>query len=598
MKEILQNIIFPNLENENLKRQYQLFYRGVKGALLEENGSTVLYLPDHVCVEFNTYFNGLSMEKWKRYTDVLDFSLQLTVKGSFQLRVVGFVLNGPTPETSLLFENDYSYSEPFTLSVPIPDNECRMVAFEIVTKRGFALYSGNYVGNFTSSNDVNLSIATTTCRKEKFIISNVNLLKDKILDQKEELAKHLFIHIVDNGRTLEKKNLPDHPQIFLHPNKNVGGSGGFARGMMESLHQKETITHVLLMDDDVMLQPESIRKTYVLLKHLKPEYQDSFISGAMLYLENLHIQKEDIGTVGGNASFRPLKREFNQEFLWDNLKNEEEYPLAENSYAAWWYCCIPVKTIRENGLPMPLFVRGDDVEYGLRCKPKHILTMNGICVWHMGFAGKFNANMDFYQVNRNLFIVQAMGTMPRVNVYEKSRWDFERLIYRFDYSSAELCIRAMKDYLQGPEYISVDRGEEILKENSNYVHKMVPLENFGGDPYADVPMPIILRTRFFFTKNGVFGLRHKYDERPAFIPFNDSFLPGKIAYKSKLYAVNMDNRSGYLLTRDDKKARQLYREYKTVEKKIKSENDRLHKEYEEAKNVFTTEDFWRKYLDI
>ena len=199
MKEILQNIIFPNLENENLKRQYQLFYRGVKGALLEENGSTVLYLPDHVCVEFNTYFNGLSMEKWKRYTDVLDFSLQLTVKGSFQLRVVGFVLNGPTPETSLLFENDYSYSEPFTLSVPIPDNECRMVAFEIVTKRGFALYSGNYVGNFTSSNDVNLSIATTTCRKEKFIISNVNLLKDKILDQKEELAKHLFILWIMGG---------------------------------------------------------------------------------------------------------------------------------------------------------------------------------------------------------------------------------------------------------------------------------------------------------------------------------------------------------------------------------------------------------------
>ena len=79
---------------------------------------------------------------------------------------------------------------------------------------------------------------------------------------------------------------------------------------------------------------------------------------------------------------------------------------------------------------MPIFVRGDDVEYGLRCNPGFI-TMNGICVWHMGFAGKFNVGMDHYQVNRNLLINQAVtGLIDDVNVIRKTQLDFRKHILR------------------------------------------------------------------------------------------------------------------------------------------------------------------------
>ena len=46
------------------------------------------------------------------------------------------------------------------------------------------------------------------------------------------------------------------------------------------------------------------------------------------------------------------------------------YEDTAQQYAGWWYCVIPTATIEREGLPLPLFVRSDDAEYALRCKPK------------------------------------------------------------------------------------------------------------------------------------------------------------------------------------------------------------------------------------
>lgn len=73
--------------------------------------------------------------------------------------------------------------------------------------------------------------------------------------------------------------------------------------MLESLIQTPKATHVLLMDDDVLILPESIKRTYALLKVLKPLYHNCFVSGAMLYYENMSTQHEDIGTVTTEGFF-------------------------------------------------------------------------------------------------------------------------------------------------------------------------------------------------------------------------------------------------------------------------------------------------------
>lgn len=52
------------------------------------------------------------------------------------------------------------------------------------------------------------------------------------------------------------------------------------------------ITHVLLMDDDIVIEPEALVKTYTLLTLLKDTYIDTFIGGAMLRLDRQYIQVE------------------------------------------------------------------------------------------------------------------------------------------------------------------------------------------------------------------------------------------------------------------------------------------------------------------
>lgn len=43
--------------------------------------------------------------------------------------------------------------------------------------------------------------------------------------------------------------------------------------------------HALLMDDDIVIEPEALVKTYQILTLLKDEYEDAFIGGAMLRLD-------------------------------------------------------------------------------------------------------------------------------------------------------------------------------------------------------------------------------------------------------------------------------------------------------------------------
>ena len=141
-----------------------------------------------------------------------------------------------------------------------PENQEQMLSFEIKTLSDVTIYGGHYGGEFDDENErtVELSLATTTCWKEEYIKKNVERLKKGILDLDEEIGSHFRIHIVDNGRTLSREDFPEDERIYYHSNKNVGGSGGFARGMIESRSQTSKATHVLLMDDDVMILPDSI----------------------------------------------------------------------------------------------------------------------------------------------------------------------------------------------------------------------------------------------------------------------------------------------------------------------------------------------------
>ena len=51
------------------------------------------------------------------------------------------------------------------------------------------------------------------------------------------------------------------------------------------------------MDDDVVVLPESIKRTFRLFSFVTDEYKDAMISGAMLFLEDVALQYEDVGNI-------------------------------------------------------------------------------------------------------------------------------------------------------------------------------------------------------------------------------------------------------------------------------------------------------------
>ena len=71
------------------------------------------------------------------------------------------------------------------------------------------------------------------------------------------------LQVVDNARNLELE--PTNAVVTtVVPNRNLGGAGGFARGLME-LRDEGWATHVLFMDDDVTFEPEIVARIIALL---------------------------------------------------------------------------------------------------------------------------------------------------------------------------------------------------------------------------------------------------------------------------------------------------------------------------------------------
>lgn len=606
MEYKIQSIIFPTEAKHQQCRK--LFYRGTNGYLNRKNKELVLGKGQ--TSRFCTYFNACSWQKWQKYTAAKSLKLYLEVEGEVSLTFLGF-----HKELMNIIRNEFAVIEDKnsgkrTIIYDFPENNEQMVGFEISAISDCTLYGGYYTVDVDKSevNDVNLSIATTTMKKEDFIKGNIELLKKEILDTDMEMKEHFFVHVVDNGRTLTEDDINGY-HVYLHPNKNVGGSGGYSRGMMESLHQEPKVTHVLLMDDDVKVLPESIIRTYNLLKLLRPEYKEHFISGAMLYYERPEIQQEDVGYVKWDGTFEPLKPELNHTLLADDLEGEKEYAYNPNEYSAWWYCVIPRETIEKNGYSLPLFIRGDDVEYSLRCKAKHI-TMNAICVWHMGFITKYNAAMNVYQECRNELIDKACNggdIMKDCNILHLVTIKrYREALLQFNYNTAELALRAFRDYLAGPEFIMEDRGEAIVKENVKLNDDMQPLETFGnytfryaGDVYADAPRGVLKKLLYRISYNGQRWIPMSWVKKsPAVVSFDGNYQPGTIALHDSVLAVNPYNNTAVMRKLDREKYRNLQKELKRLMKIYKKDGAKIAEQYHQQFKYLTSEEFWVKYLEL
>ncbi len=607
MQYKIQSLIFPVCnEHENCR---DLFYRGDNGILDSKSQSLTLGFAQHV--DLLTYFNACSWQKWHKYTTAKSLSLHLSLKGKIRIKFLGAHKDALAVAKQTFLQKDFEYEDFEELVYTFPDNEEQMVGCEIIALSPEVIIKDGYYAaevEKTSLNNVRLAIATTTCKKEDFVQKNVALIREQIINSADDIAENCFLHVVDNGRTLDKEAIESY-HIKLHANENAGGAGGFARGMVEALKQEDASTHVLLMDDDVLVLPESIKRTYTLLRLLREEFKNHFISGAMLYYEDPATQHEDLGIVNDDGMLRPLKEEFDHTLLKDNLQNELEVPLPTNTYAAWWYCCIPVTQIKKNGLPLPIFIRIDDVEYSLRCKAQFI-TMNGLCVWHMGFATKFNGVFDRYQHFRNLLMIQAItNVIPDKDVLRLWYNAFRVELMQFNYKVAELLLKALEDFLRGPEYLMQVSGEELLQQNRDLDNTLLPIPDIQDGltitmtpQEADQTKPLSLQNQIFLklTWNGQrFALKRLIRPGIATVGYGGfPFQAEQIARREQVLAINPFTNTGVLYKKDRKNFKQIMKRYKSLLKQYKQNGASVRDEYAKNREVMVSEEFWRDYLKM
>ena len=196
---------------------------------------------------------------------------------------------------------------------------------------------------------------------------------------------------------------------------NLGGAGGFTRGLFDATAgPADEHADVLLMDDDVLLEPEIlIRLTAFAACTTHP----TIVGGQMLNLlhpAHLHISAEkadpELLQVG-----MPVPGALREAYLLG--LDERQLPInqerrVDTEYNGWWSCLIPAAIVRAIGYPLPLFFQWDDIEFGYRARAHGYPTvaLPGAGVWHADFGWKDWDEWHRYFNMRNGLITAALHT--------------------------------------------------------------------------------------------------------------------------------------------------------------------------------------------
>lgn len=431
---------------------YDLYYRGSR-ILPSKNG---IVIDRGGVLDLATYFNLFSWDKWSLYTGLESLSLIVDIKGSCVVTIHSLDENAQVLEESV---TTILSSGEFELAVP-ERMFAGKLAVQIEAKSPCMLISATWSSaKLPFKHSSRIAAVFCTFNRDEYLFENLNVLKDAGMD-------NLDVLIVDNASRIEQSKITELGDGFrLFHNPNVGGSGGFTRGIMEALKSRENYSHVLLMDDDIRIEAEAVRRSGVLLSCLKPEYDNHFLSGGMMQLDKPHMMFESTARWNGMR----VKNYYKDLDLTEieNLCSSDQDMKANNKYAAWWYCGIPLKKDMDTQLPFPFFIYGDDMDYSLK-RASGFITMNGIAVWHEPFTKKFSPLFKSYFFCRNTLILNSLHhrKFSVLNSLVNAWSHFYVQIFVHDYRSASLALDAFDDFLEGAEYVTALNEMELLKDKN------------------------------------------------------------------------------------------------------------------------------------
>lgn len=300
-------------------------------------------------------------------------------------------------------------------------------------------------------NNAPISVAAVICtyKREGYVNKNLVLLTKFCQNH----IKHVYV--IDNGSSLPLTLNSNF--ITIIKNQNSGGSGGFARGMYEVIKTK-AYTHLFLMDDDIDFSPETINNGISELKNLN---HDTWYSFPMCFAEYPDKYREICGFWNG----------INVRLNYKNkkIKNIQHFRKKYN-YASWFSLIIPVSAIQTNGLPLPFFIKFDDIEYGLRSQNKITFNPN-LIIYHQNINEKNKKYIEYYSI-RNSFITNCLHT-KFASIKNATRYMLKFITFFLKIDSERIFYlnEGAKDFLLGPSLLInndlIAKHSELLSKPKN-----------------------------------------------------------------------------------------------------------------------------------
>lgn len=308
--------------------------------------------------------------------------------------------------------------------------------------------------------DGTLSIAITTFNRAPYCL---NQLKAIAADANVR-GRLDTIYCTDQGTDLVRDE-PDFTavakdlgsQLTYVRQRNMGGSGGFARGMYETVKAGKS-DYTLLLDDDAISEPESIMRAVQFADYCT---RPTIVGGGMFHLDN-RTMLYTLGERYNRASYwtQPAAGlEYNHDFATQPLRDSPKlHRRADSDFNGWWMCLIPTQIMREIGLAQPLFIKFDDVDYGLRAEDHgyHTVCLPGVAVWHQAWHAKDpSRTWEGYYLYRNHWICSLLHcTKPSWHFLYGMLFDDAKAGVELVYSAMHLHHLALRDIMRGPDYIA------------------------------------------------------------------------------------------------------------------------------------------------
>lgn len=420
-------------------------------------------------ITFGTYFNAFPASYWRRWTEFRTVRLVLRARGIGALIVYRSTARGQVLRAdSIPLESD----EPVTITRDLtldPFIDGGWYWFDLEAGDGEAVLESAEWSIETDRQQVGrVSIGITTFNRPDFCgdqlvalsrdPSTLAMLDDVfVVDQGNQ-------KVVDTDRYAEAKAVLGD-QLHIIDQANLGGSGGFSRAMFESV-QRGKSDYVLLLDDDVVCELEGIKRAVAFADLTR---RPTIVGGHMFSLYDRTVMHAYGEALAKWTWFWGPAPETKHSHDWARRPLRSTpwlHRRIDVDYTGWWMSLIPTSVIREIGLSLPMFIKWDDAEFGLRAGEAGFptVTLPGAAVWHVPWTEK-DDTLDwqayFHERNR---LVSALLHSPYDHggrlAFESMANHAKRLV-SMQYGTGEIILLALQDVLDGPDRMHSDLAHRL-----------------------------------------------------------------------------------------------------------------------------------------